>query len=299
MRKVLSLPAEFLFSLTLLIALLHPLPSPAESIHREPLVSMELLLVEGGTYLMGDTFGEGLSAERPAHLVTVSDFHLGRLEVTVGQYRTFVEETGYRTDVERAGGALDIDLEMNTFKRREGISWKEPGFVQSDDFPVVWVSWNDASAFTRWLSEKTGLPYRLPTEGEWELAARERGQSLRWAGTSLDGEVGDYAWFSRNSGGRPHPGGGKKPNALGLRDLSGNVWEWCFDWQEPYGGTGSTLIDQAGLPLGRYKALRGGSWRVDEKVIRATYRNGYKPDYAHSSIGFRVALPGKKPARKP
>jgi len=257
----------------------------------EPLSGTEFVLVRGGTYRMGDFDGRGLAQERPAHAVSVSDFHLARREVTVAQFRAFVAATGYRTDVERAGGVIDIDPVMRAPVRRTGVSWSAPGFPQGGDGPVVWVSWNDAAAFTGWLARATGKPYRLPTEAEWEFAAREGGRDSAWSGASERARAAEFAWSAENSGGLPHAVGGKSANALGLFDLTGNVWEWCLDWQEGYATSALPREDPRGPAEGRFRVLRGGSWRVGLDIARTTYRNGYRPDYAHSSIGFRVALP--------
>jgi formylglycine-generating enzyme required for sulfatase activity len=251
---------------------------------------MEFVLVHGGTYQRGDFDGRGIPQESPAHPVTVSDFHLARREVTVSQFRAFVDETGYVTDVERAGGVIDIDPVMRAPVRRTGVAWDTPGFPQGGGDPVVWVTWNDAAAFADWLAKSTGKRFRLPTEAEWEYAAREGGRDLAWSGTSERERAGDYSWSAENSGGLPHAAGSKAPNALGLYDLTGNVWEWCLDWQAAYGPSRLPLADPRGPADGRFRVLRGGSWRVGLDVARTTYRNGYRPDYAHSSIGFRVAL---------
>jgi formylglycine-generating enzyme required for sulfatase activity len=256
----------------------------------EPRTGMAFALVRGGTYRMGDFTGKGIELERPAHPVAVSDFYLARHEVTVAQFRAFVEATGYRTGAEVAGGVLDIDPVMMQMVKREGISWRNPGFPQDERNPVVWVTWDDATEYVRWLAKATGKSYRLPTEAEWEYAARERGRDLPWPGTSERGRAGEFVWSAENSGGVPHPVGGKAPNALGLYDLCGNVWEWCLDVQGPYQPTDKAELDPRGPAEGRFRALRGGSWRVGLDVARTTYRNGYRPDYAHSSIGFRVAL---------
>ncbi len=273
--------------------LISPSPSSGGEDTRELKADMAFALVEGGDFTMGDALGVGTAKERPAHQVSVSDFYLGRTEVTAAQFSAFTNESGYLTEAERAGSVMEIDPRINTFVRREGLSWRNPGFEQSPDNPAVWISWNDAAAFVRWLAAKTGRPFRLPTEAEWEFAARQRGGDLLWSGTNRDAEVGDYAWHASNSSGRTHPVGKKKPNSLGIFDMSGNVWEWCGDWQEPYEDDGETAVDPTGPAQGRYKALRGGSWRVGPDVIRATYRNGYAPAYSHSSIGFRVALSRK------
>jgi len=275
----------------LLAALALPAPArPAEERFTEPLAGLEFILVPGGAYSRGDFSGKGLAQERPAHAVSVSDFYLSRTEVTVAQYRAFVQATGYRTEAERAGGVVDIDPVMMAPVKRAGISWSSPGFPQDDRGPVVWVSWNDAAEYTLWLARATGKSYRLPTEAEWEFAARERGRDLPWSGTAEPERAGEYVWSAENSGGVPHPVGGKRANALGFHDLCGNVWEWCMDWQAPYSASSETLHDPKGAFDGRFRVLRGGSWRVGREIARTTYRNGYRPDYAHASIGFRVAL---------
>ena len=284
-------PLTLLLSATLLVVL--ALPSPARAADESSVESragMEFILVRGGTYRMGDFTGRGIAQERPAHTVTVGDFYLGRYEVTVAQYRAFVEATGYRTETERAGGGIDIDPVMKSPVRMSGVSWNTPGFPQQDDSPVVWVTWNDAAEYTRWLAKAAGKPYRLPTEAEWEFAARERGKDLPWCGTADPARAGEFVWSAENSGGTTRPVGVKTPNALGLHDLCGNAWEWCLDWQAPYQQTSGPVVDPRGPADGRYRALRGGSWRVGREIARSTYRNGYRPDYAHGSIGFRVVL---------
>lgn len=269
------------------------LPASARSAaerYTEPLAGLEFILVHGGTFLRGDFSGRGLAEEQPAHAVTVSDFYLSRTEVTVAQFRIFIQATGYRTEAEKAGGVIDIDPVMRAPVKRVGISWSAAGFTQDDRNPVVWVSWNDAAEYTRWLAQASGRPYRLPTEAEWEFAARERGQDLPWSGTVELEQAGAFIWSAENSGGFPHPVGGKNPNKLGFHDLCGNVWEWCLDWQIPYTAASEPLYNPKGPVDGRFRILRGGSWRVGREIARTTYRNGYRPDYSHASIGFRVAL---------
>ncbi len=266
-----------------------------EPAFRESAVDMEFVFVPGGRFEMGDTFGDGRANERPAHPVAVADLYLGRFEVTVAQYRRFAERSGYRTAAEQRGWVLDIDPGMNAWVRVPGLSWRNPGYPASDDDPVGWVTWDDAAAFVRWLAEETGRPYRLPTEAEWEYAARGGGRPGRWSGAAEGDDADRFAWHAGNSGGHARPVGGRAPNALGLYDMSGNVWEWCADWDAPYRG-GDLLHDPQGPPEGSYKVLRGGSWRVAALLARVTYRSAYKPDYAHASIGFRVAL-GAPPRR--
>jgi formylglycine-generating enzyme required for sulfatase activity len=262
----------------------------AAEVLTEPRAGMDFILVRGGSYRMGDFTGRGLAQELPAHAVAVTDFYLGRTEVTVAQFRAFAEATGYRTEAEQAGGVTDIDTVMMAMVKRAGISWSNPGFPQDDRGPVVWVTWNDAAEYTRWLAQATDKPYRLPTEAEWEFAARDRGLDLPWSGTADPERAGGFVWSVENSGGTPHPVGEKAPNALGFHDLCGNVWEWCLDRQAPYQGGGELVLNPTGPAEGQFRALRGGSWRVVRGIARTTYRNGYRPDYSHSSIGFRVAL---------
>jgi formylglycine-generating enzyme required for sulfatase activity len=259
-----------------------------------PPPGLDLVAVAGGTFLQGSDAPYAIDKERPAHRVTVSDFRIGRREVTVAEFRRFVEATGYLTETERSGGAIDTDPAMTTLTRTRGVTWRTPGYEAGDDDPVTWVTWNDAKAYTAWLAAATGQPVRLPREAEWEFAARERGRDLRWAGTDDPGELAAYAWYDATSGGRPHPVGTLKPNALGLHDMSGNVWEWCEDGYAPYAAAGETLVDPAGIPDATFRTLRGGSWRVGAEVARTSYRNGYRADFAHSSFGFRLAMDDRR-----
>jgi formylglycine-generating enzyme required for sulfatase activity len=274
-------------SALLLLLLLSP---PLASGEAGKVPQMAFVRLPGGEYVRGDETGKGRENERPAGPVRVSPFEIGQTEVTVGQFRRFVEETGYITAVERRGFAVDIDVSMGSPVRREGVSWKNPGFRQDGDHPVVWVDAEDADAFARWMSERTGRKHRLPTEAEWEYAAKG-GESQRWAGTPDAGDLGEYAWYAANSGGTTHAVGTRKPNGFGIRDMSGNVWEWCGDGFDPYPQSRETPVDPAGKDRS-HRVLRGGSWRVDAPVATTTYRNGYRPDYSHGSIGFRLVREG-------
>ena len=136
--------------------------------------TMEMVWVAGGTFQMGDQFGDGSSDEKPVHTVTVSDFYIGATEVTVGQFREFVEATGYVTEAEKGDGAY-IWMGSSWDKKRDA-NWRNPYFQQTDRNPVVCVSWHDAVAYGNWLSQETGDHYRLPAEAEWEYAARSGGK---------------------------------------------------------------------------------------------------------------------------
>jgi formylglycine-generating enzyme required for sulfatase activity len=161
---------------------------------------VQFVLVKGGAFDMGDVFGDGDVDEKPSHRVTVSSFYLGRYPVTQAQWKTLMGHN--------------------------------PSCFKGPDRPVESVSWNDVQAFLRKISERTERDCRLPTEAEWEYAARSAGQRERWAGTSDPSELPDHAWYRANSRGQTHAVGQKTPNSLGLHDMTGNVWEWCSDWYD-------------------------------------------------------------------
>jgi formylglycine-generating enzyme required for sulfatase activity len=247
----------------------------------------QFVFVKGGSYARGDWTGTGRENERPLHRVEIEDFYLAAHEVTVDQYRRFADETGYRTSAEVRGWVIDIGADMSRWEQRQGVHWRNPGFPQTGSHPVVWVDWNDATAFAKWLAEKTGKPYRLPTEAEWEYAARSEGKSERWAGSTRVDSLPRYAWYAANSDGVTHPVGEKLPNGLGLYDMSGNVWEWCQDDLAAYPTRPRPSRD--GGSRGS-RVLKGGSWRVPPEILTTTYRSAYKTGYSHSSMGFRLAL---------
>ena len=149
------------------------------------------------------------------------------------------------------------------------------------------MSWDDASAFCRWLSQHEGVSYRLPTEAEWEYACRAGSQGVWFFGDDPEA-LCDYAWFKRNAGSTTQPVGRKRPNAFGLHDMYGNVWEWCKDRYEP-GYTTDEVIDPKGPSGGHGHILRGGSWGSQQPVeIRSANRRGEPAGYQYYSCGFRV-----------
>jgi len=218
---------------------------------QRPDIGIDFVLVKGGSFKMGDTFGDGEDDEKPVHTVTVSDFYMGKTEVTVGQFRKFVSAAGYRTEAEKDGWSWIWT--GSDWEKKDGINWKKPGFSQTDSHPVVCVSWNDALAFCKWAG------CRLPTEADWEYAARGgiKGMNYKYSGSNDLEEVG---WYSKNSGKKTHPVGQKKANELGLYDMSGNVWEWCSDWYEKDYYQNSPRNNPKGPDSGKYRVLRGGSW---------------------------------------
>jgi formylglycine-generating enzyme required for sulfatase activity len=257
-----------------------PEPKSVTPPQQKTVNGMTLVLIPGGTFDMGDTFGDGEADEKPVHSVTVSDFYMGKTEVTVGQFRKFVESTGYKTDAEKQGWAWAWT--GSKWDKVDGASWRKPGFIQSEDHPVVNVSWNDANEFCKWAD------CRLPTEAEWEYAAREAGKKIKWSGTSTESLLDEYAWYSSNSKDKTHAVATRKPNALGLYDMSGNVWEWCSDWYDEDYYKNSPRNNPKGPATGTARVLRGGSWNFNPWDCRAAYRGRVIPDFRNYDAGFRV-----------
>ena len=251
--------------------------------NRDP---MPMVLVDGGKFMMGK---EGLEIdEMPARMVTVSSFFIGRTEVTQAQWKAVVGSN--------------------------------PQDFRGDDFPVATVNWYEAVQFCNMLSEQEGLDavyridkmledpgnqsrydlqkwtvscdwsangFRLPTEAEWEYAARggKSSKEFEYAGGN---DEGDVAWFSDNSDDGTHPVGTKKPNELGLYDVSGNVWEWCWDWSDAaYYGKGENT-NPRGPQSGEIRAFRGGGWGDEAAELRSENRGGTGPDKDMDDVGFRV-----------
>ncbi|HOG12259.1 MAG TPA: formylglycine-generating enzyme family protein [Smithellaceae bacterium] len=250
---------------------------------------MSFVFVKGGCYQMGDTFGGGDGDEKPVHEVCVDDFYMAKHETTVEQFRRFVHDTGYRTEAEKGDGCFVWT--GSKWDKSHDANWRSPGFKQTQDHPVACVSWNDATAFVRWLSSKSGKNYRLPTEAEWEYAARSGGKREKWSGTSDGSSLGDYAWYDANSGGQTHPVGQKRPNGLGLHDMSGNVWEWCQDWYGSDYYSSSGRDNPGGPSSGSDRVVRGGGWSSFAAYSRAALRNRRVPDNRYINLGFRLALP--------
>lgn len=234
------------------------MPETKPEVPKPSVPDIEMVFVKGGCYQMGN---DGYYA----HEVCADDFYMGKYEVTQGQWKA--------------------------------IMGNNPSYFKDcgDNCPVEQVSWNDIQEFINKLNSKTGKNYRLPTETEWEYAARSGGRNEKYAGTSNKSELKDYAWYDRNSGSKTHPVGQKKPNGLGLYDMSGNVWEWVNDWYDSDYYKNSPKNNPTGPSNGKGKVRRGGSWRnFYSGGLEATYRNWSDPAYrskksdAYGLLGFRL-----------
>jgi formylglycine-generating enzyme required for sulfatase activity len=283
---------------------LAPVAKTAPGEYPDPVTGMEFVLVKGGCYQMGDTFGDGCADEKPVHEVCLNDFYLGKYDVTVGDFRKFVNETGYRTEAEKGDGCFVYKVDK--WEKDRNKNWRDPGFSQDDRHPVVCVSWNDAKAFADWLRSTGGREYRLPTEAELEYAARSRGKNYKYSwGTG--GPAGNMADVSLKAQfpGRPlpiwegyddgyvftAPVGKFASNELGLYDMTGNVWEWVSDWYDQNYYKHSLKENPQGPGSGPHKVLRGGSWNDDPRGERASHRARSAPTDQADLMGFRLGFP--------
>ncbi|MBK6930481.1 MAG: formylglycine-generating enzyme family protein [Saprospirales bacterium] len=249
-------------------------------------------LIPGGMFQMGSADGEG--DEQPVHTVSVNSFYLGIREVTVAEFKAFIDASGYRTDADKEGKSYVYTTE---WKEQAGVNWKydtRGNLRPSSEYnhPVLHVSWNDAVAYCKWLSDKTGSTYRLPTEAEWEYAAGGgAGNRTKWAGASDESHLGRYANTSGNQDGYAltAPVGSLQPNALGLYDMSGNVFEWCADWYGSDYYKNSPSSNPAGPSSGSSRVIRGGSWNGDPQYCRAADRDDVAPGARLGDAGFRLA----------
>lgn len=248
--------------------------------------SYNFISVPAGCFAMGNTFDDPYHTEMPVHEVCLGSFSISPFPVTRQEFEKFVIETGYRTDAEKSGGCYIYV--SSSWEKNPAANWRNPGFQQEGDHPVVCVSWNDTVEYTGWLARKNNREYRLPTEAEWEYAARSGGKSERFAGGD---DVDKVAWYASNSDNRTHPVGRKQSNGLGLYDMSGNVWQWTGDWYDRRYYRVSPRNDPQGPASGTKRVFRGGSWFYDQRGVRATYRDFSAPDFSSSYLGFRLVSP--------
>ncbi len=272
---------------------------------KDPFTGMQFVRVRGGCFEMGDFFGDGDSNERPVHEVCVDDFYMGKYEVTIKEFKKFINETNYLTEAEKGNGC-------NVFINKRWVNdpnanWKNPGFLQDELHPVVCISWNDVLAFIEWLRKNTLINYRLPTEAENEYAARSGGKKYKysWGDASLSGNVADESakrqfadWtvFEGYDDGYVFtaPVGNYKPNELGLYDMTGNVFEWTLDWYGEKFYKESPLNNPKGPLVGTLRTLRGGSWNNGPWGSRVSFRGRYEPNIGYNDIGFRLVIPIKE-----
>jgi formylglycine-generating enzyme required for sulfatase activity len=234
-------------------------PAPQPQLNSGP--NIDMIFVQGGTFTMGCTAEQGTDCEgdeKPAHTVTLSSFSIGKYEVTQAQW--------------------------------EAVMGSNPSYFKGcANCPVEYVSWNDVQDFISKLNAKTGRTYRLPTEAEWEYAARGGSSSrgYKYAGSN---EIAAVAWYKENSNDKTHPFGQKSPNELGIYDMTGNVWEWCSDWYGESYYNSSPGNNPQGPNSGSGRVLRGGSWFNSPQRCRVSRRNDRNPDYGDFSLGFRLVL---------
>ena len=247
--------------------------------------TMSLTLIPPGTFLMGSPEGETgrRQDEGPQHRVEITQpYYVGIYPVTKGQFAAFIREANYQTEAETAGDA-------QTWLKPSRFGWPAT-YVQTDDDPVVEVSWNDGKEFCEWLSKKEGKTYQLLTEAQWEYACRAGTQTAYSFGDDSE-DLGSYAWYGGNSEFHTHPAGGKTPNPWGLYDMQGSVWEWCQDYYyDAYSGADEKdPIKTLQGSIDR-RVLRGGSWTRDADGCRAACRGRYAPGSRHVSDGLRVCF---------
>ena len=223
-------------------------------------VSFKMIAIEGGTFQMGATLKQGKKAskdEKPAHSVTLSDYYIGETEVTQELW--------------------------------EAVMGTNPSYSKGNKKPVEKVSWDDCQEFIRKLNQLTGKNFRLPTEAEWEYAARggNKSKGYKYSGSNT---IGDVAWYTNNSGSKIHDVKTKQANELGIYDMSGNVWEWCQDWYDSSYYSSSPSSNPAGPSSGSSRVGRGGSWYVSAEYCRVSNRDRGSPDGSGGALGLRLSL---------
>jgi len=236
-------------------------------------IEPEMIFVKGGSFRMGSTSGD--NDEAPAHTVILSNYYIGKYEITIKQYRQFCDASGHK---------MPEDPSSDWYEEHDQVrkwTWK-------DNSPIANISWNDARAYCDWIAKETGKNYNLPTEAQWEFAARGglNSKHYKYSGSDNLNEVG---WYDETTYERGTMAVGRlKPNELGIYDMSGNVWEWCLD---RYGKYKSTMLkNPQGPEKGNYRVIRGGAWYYVDNMCKVTTRDGPYPYYSNFNYGFRVVI---------
>ncbi len=264
-----------------------------------------MVAIRPGRFQMGSMEGE--TNEQPPHAVTIPQpFAISRCEITVGQFRQFVQDTNYQTTAERDDKGCHVWNKENSWEQQPEHHWKNPGFKQNDAHPVVCVSWDDAQEYVQWLSRRTGAAYRLPTEAEWEYVARvgtttaryyQDGKQCEFAnGLGQEAKsIADPSWMlAECNDGQVYtaPAGSFGENYFGLFDMLGNAWEWVEDcWHDDYQNApkdGSAWLEKGGGDCD-HRVVRGGSWNNDPQYLRSAFRVRLNTGSALISTGFRIA----------
>ena len=299
-------------------------PRAARTVFRDCKACPEMVVLPAGSFTMGSSAEEkswaashgsnlaSVADEAPQRQVSLPSFALGKYDVTRSEYAAFARETGYP-----AGNGCGTGRAIFKWEKDTKLTWENPGHAQTDRDPVVCVSWQDARAYIAWLNRKAHRggaasangPYRLPSEAEWEYAARA-GTTTKFYWGDDDASAPVHAWFNANSGcekisglfcehGQTHPVGGKPPNAFGLYDMAGNVWQWtedCYDNSyAPAPADGRANEAPSSDPKAKdgqgncLRVDRGGSWMFPAWLLRPATRERNPADYRNDIMGFRVA----------
>lgn len=233
----------------------------------------EMVFVKGGNFKMGNNNGD--HDEKPEHTVVLSSYYISKYEITVKQYREFCQATGKNMP------GKPRQQWYQEHDRAKKWQWK-------DSNPITNVTWTDAMDYVKWLKKKTGKNYDLPTEAQWEFAARGGNNSKNYKYSGSD-NINEVAWYDETTYERgPMPVGRLKPNELGIYDMSGNAWEWCKDYYAPYKAGRSK--NPTGPSKGLYRVIRGGSWYYVAWMSKVTTRDGPYPNRTNFNYGFRVVI---------
>lgn len=249
----------------------------------DPVTGMVFVWVPGGSFVMGagSWDDQGAADELPTHEVWLDGFWMAKYPVTVSQYNQMMTSGDDVSELSEMGAGSGQDCGNC---QKCGI--KQAELSRGEDLPMVFISWYEATEFARWLAEKTGFDLRLPSEAQWEYAARSAGKEEKYAGGRMPGDV---AWYVDNSGQRLQPVGCKEPNGLGLHDMCGNVCEWCRDHYQPQAyAQHDTLNPVTQGPENDCHVVRGGSFRHGAKDVRCADRGLFVPDHKDGDLGFRL-----------